>query len=67
MAEPLQKYVSAEWIHDEVFNTYTIKATGDNGEIYWLGSDKSDVPPWPEYLTEGGTISGTPPPAPKEA
>jgi hypothetical protein len=56
------KYVSAEWVHDEVLDTYTIKATGDDGVTYWLGSIDSDVPPWPEFLAEGGTVTGSGPP-----
>lgn len=60
------QYVAAEWHHDEVFDEYTIKATGDDGSTWWVPSLACDVPPWPQYLAEGGTITGTPPP-PKEA
>lgn len=56
------KYVSAEWVHNETLNEYTIKAIGDDGNEYWLSDPNSDVPPWPQYLAEGGTISGEGPP-----
>jgi hypothetical protein len=59
------EFVSAEWVHDEEFNTYQIKATGDDGSVWWLNSIDSDVPPWPQYLAEGGTVTGTGPPEPE--
>lgn len=60
------RYVSAEWHHDEMMDSYTIWATGDDGETYFVPSADSTVPPWPEYLAEGGTITGTPPPTTKD-
>jgi len=42
------KYVSARWVNPPqgIPGSPTIKAGED-----------SDVPPWPEYLTDGGTIA----------
>lgn len=62
MAEQFTKFVSAEWFHDETFDVFRIKATGDDGQTYWIGGHDSDVPPWSQFLAEGGTITGTPPP-----
>lgn len=61
------KIVSAEWVHEPDFNSWTIKATLENGDVFWIPSANSDVPPWPEYLEAGGTISGEPPPEAKPA
>jgi hypothetical protein len=62
----LSKFVSAEWQHDELMDTYSIKATGDDGLTYWIPSLDTDVPPWPDYLAEGGVVTGMGPPAEKE-
>lgn len=59
------KYVSAHWVTSATGAAPTIKATGDDGVEYFIPSEDSDVPPWPEYLAEGGTIDPDPaPPAP---
>jgi len=63
----LEKYVSAEWVHDETMDTYTIRATGDDGETYWVPSLDSDVPPWPEFIRDGGEVTGLGPPQSKPA
>jgi hypothetical protein len=58
------KFVSAEWV-DDADGGKAIKATGDDGKEYWIGSVASDVPPWPEYMeaVRAGekTIAGDPP------
>lgn len=58
------KYVSAEWVHDEIMDTYNIKAIGDDDSVWWIGALDSDVPPWPDFIKEKGVaaITGTPPP-----
>jgi hypothetical protein len=61
------QFVSAEWVHDEEFNTYMIKATGDDGSVWWIGSPDSDVPPWPRFLAEGNVVTGTGPPEARPA
>ena len=50
------KYVSAQWI-ETGGGQRTIKAIGDDGNEYFVASEDSDVPPWPEYLIDGGTIA----------
>jgi len=54
----LTKFVSAK------FNTPafvgeqpTITAIGDDGLAYTIPSVDTDVPPWPQYLADGGTIA----------
>lgn len=61
------KYVDAEWVYDEITGGYTIRATGDDGSISFVGALDSDVPPWPEYLAGGGEVRGTPPSEAKES
>lgn len=51
------KYVSAQWVASPYGGPNYIKAIGDDGVEYALPSADSDVPPWPEYLAEGGTIA----------
>jgi hypothetical protein len=58
----LTKYVSAEWLRDEITGTYTIKAIGDDGSEWWIPSIDTDVPPWPDFLREGGEVTGLGPP-----
>jgi uncharacterized membrane protein len=49
------EYVSAEWVTDERMGTRLIRATGNDGSIWWISSVDSDVPPWPQFLeTEAG-------------
>ncbi len=49
------EYVSAEWVEDPVMGTRSIRATGDDGSIWWVPSLDCDVPPWPAFLeTEAG-------------
>ena len=57
------KYIKAEWIEPPYEGApYTLKATGDDGVEYFIGSPDSDVPPWPQFLADGGEIEGEPPP-----
>lgn len=65
------KYVSAEYIPPAYEGAPgTIKAVGDDGQEYFIPSMDCDVPPWPDFLAEGGTVVGyvAPPvqPEPKE-
>lgn len=61
------KYVSAVWVEPaQPGDPYTIMATGDDGVEYFIFSPDTDVPPWPEYLAEGGVIDGTGPPEPAQ-
>ena len=62
----LQKYVSAEWVHDEIMDTYTIRAVGDDDSVWFIPALDCDVPPWPDYLKDGGEVTGTGPPPPPE-
>lgn len=64
----LSKYVSAEWVNDVEFGTYTIRAIGDDGTVWFVPSLDSDVSPWPEFIEENGAaaITGVPPPLVKE-
>lgn len=48
------EYVSAEWAVDPFGGTRVIKATGDDGNVYWVQAADSDVPPWPEFLAKNG-------------
>jgi hypothetical protein len=59
------QYVNAEWLRDEITGTYTIKATGDDGSVWYVPTLDCDVPPWPDFLKEGGKIAGTGPPPEK--
>lgn len=58
------EYVSAEWVVDEVMKTRIIKATGDDGSIWWVPELLCDIPPWPEFLESaaGKAFKETPPP-----
>ena len=47
------EYVSAEWVVDEIGGRI-IKATGDDGSIWWVQAADSDVPPWPSFLEKHG-------------
>jgi hypothetical protein len=49
------KYVSAQW-KDLGGGLKQIVAKGDDGVEYTIPGEDCDVPPWPEYLAEGGTI-----------
>lgn len=49
----LTKYVSARWSGQPP----QILALGDDGVEYTIASEGSDVPPWPQFLAEGGTIA----------
>lgn len=56
------KYVSAEYIPPTMEGMPgTIKAIGDDGVAYFIPSEDCDVPPWPEYIAEGGTIAASDP------
>lgn len=50
------KYVSAQWMKSAFGGLDTIKAIGDDGVEYFIGSEASDVPPWPQFLADGGII-----------
>jgi hypothetical protein len=54
---PLSKYVSAQWTKPMPPVQPTIKAIGDDGLEYFIPSMDSDVPPWPQYLADGGTVA----------
>lgn len=55
---PLTKYVSAKWNSPAfVGEQPTITAVGDDGLNYTIPSVDSDVPPWPQFLADGGTIA----------
>lgn len=51
------KYVSAQWVEPPTGGQKSIRAIGDDGNEYFIPNEDSDVPPWPEYLIEGGTIA----------
>jgi hypothetical protein len=53
----MEKFVEAEWVVDELTGERTIKATGDDGSIWWVPAVNSDVPPWPEFLEEYGAAA----------
>jgi hypothetical protein len=52
----LTKFVSAKWQMPIPGQEPTIKAVGDDGLEYFLPSVNSDVPPWPQFIAEGGVI-----------
>lgn len=52
----LTKYVSAQWVTPLPGSPPSIKAIGDDGLEYFIPSETTDVPPWPQYLADGGTI-----------
>lgn len=66
---PLTKYVSAQWLTPAFPGEQPIiKAIGDDGLEYFIPSADTDVPPWPQFLEEGGTIKAAdepPEPEPK--
>ncbi len=43
------EYVSAELVENGM-GDQLIKATGDDGSIWWIPSLLCDVPPWPDFL-----------------
>lgn len=45
------KYVSAKRVPNG-----TIEAIGDDGSVWIVPSENTDVAPWPQYLAEGGVI-----------
>ena len=56
--EEHMKYVSAQWVEPTTPDGQKyIRAIGDDGNEYFVASEDSDVPPWPEYLIDGGTIT----------
>lgn len=65
----LTKYVSAQWMTPLFPGAQVmIKAIGDDGLEYFIPSADTDVPPWPQFLADGGTIrEADPPPEPPEA
>lgn len=55
---PLSKFVSAQWQAPTFPGAEpNIKAIGDDGLEYLIPSMESDVPPWPEYLADGGEVA----------
>jgi hypothetical protein len=51
----LEYYVSAEWVADEEMGTRVIKATGNDGSVWYVPETMCDIPPWPQFLvTEAG-------------
>lgn len=55
----LTKFVSAEWLPPSLPGfPQMIKAIGDDGNEYFIPSMDSDVPPWPQYLADGGIVEG---------
>lgn len=53
----LSKFVSARWTPWTFGDPDpTIIAIGDDGLEYTIPSMNSDVPPWPQYLADGGTV-----------
>lgn len=54
----LTKYVSAQW-QTPTFPAENpmIKAIGDDGLEYFIPFMDTDIPPWPQYLADGGTIA----------
>ena len=58
------EYVSAEWVESLPGQPPIIKAIGDDGVEYWVPSEDSDVPPWPQFIANGGIIAPAPPPPP---
>jgi len=63
------KYVSAQWMPPAFPGAQPmIKAIGDDGLEYFVPDPATDVPPWPQFLEEGGTIKDAdapPEPEPK--
>ena len=53
---PLSKYVSAQWTTPLPGGDPQIKAIGDDGLEYFIPSPETDVPPWPQFLADGGEI-----------
>lgn len=65
---PLSRYVSAEWSDPGIPGVEpSIRAMGDDDNIYFVPSVDTDVPPWPAFLEteEGQAFMKTPKPAPK--
>jgi hypothetical protein len=51
------KYVSAQWVENPTPGGQpVIKAIGDDGNEYWVPAWDTDVPPWPDFIKEGGHI-----------
>ena len=51
----MSKYISAEWVVDELISERSIRAVTDDGRVDFVAGIDSDVPPWPEFLeTEAG-------------
>lgn len=69
---PLSKYVSAQWTTPLPGGDPQIKAIGDDGLEYFVPAWNTDVPPWPDYIINGGSIAPadepeSPPEEPDEA
>jgi hypothetical protein len=59
------KYVSARYQLSPLQpSDPQIVATGDDGQVYYIPSLDCDVPPWPEYLAEGGEVVALEEPSP---
>lgn len=61
------EYVSAEWVDNDMGGR-TIKATGDDGSIWWVPSLDCDVPPFPAFLqSEAGKAFRAASPQPEKS
>lgn len=60
----LTKYVSAQWVAGILGGPPMIKAIGDDGLEYFIPDENTDVPPWPQYIEDGGTIAPADEPEP---
>lgn len=59
-----QKYVSAQWVNPVFPGAQPmIKAIGDDGLEYFVPDPTTDVPPWPQFLADGGEIREADPPS----
>ncbi|MEK1894484.1 MAG: hypothetical protein AAAB20_14600 [Rhizobium sp.] len=57
-----KKFVSAKF-QRPIFpsDQPVIKAIGDDGLEYYIPSMETDVPPWPQFLAEGGIVEDADP------
>jgi len=49
------KFISAQWAYDALGGKQ-IRALDEDGKEHFVPSETTDVPPWPQYIAEGGTI-----------
>lgn len=63
------KYLSAQWQNPAMPGApKNIKAIGDDDMEYFIPSWDCDIPPWPDYIINGGSIAPADPvePPPEE-